>query len=337
MSERIEAAPAAVRHAAATRPRALLLAGIVLLAALVAWQGIDVLTDGIAHAGPSLLWLIPAYAAPLLLAARSWRALLPAAAAPAPRYLLQACWIGRAVNWLLPVAQIGGEAVRARLLIVRSTPPETAVASVIADKTVEAASIPAFALLGAAAYAATGHVDGILAAALAAAAVLAGLIAAFLFVQHAGAAGLARRALPVASAFARTEVLVAGAERFDAALRATYAQRARLGAAFGWRLGYRLALVGELWLIAWLFGQPLSLRDAAILDSLAAVVTAAGFLIPGALGVQEAGFMLLSTSLGLGAELGLALSLARRVRELAVGLPALLWWQWWEVRMLARR
>ena len=63
-------------------------------------------------------------------------------------------------------------------------------------------------------------------------------------------------------------------------------------------------------------------------------VRATGFLVPGALGIQEGGFMMLAALVGIPAQLGLALSLARRVREMMLGVPALLAWQFFEGRRL---
>ena len=59
---------------------------------------------------------------------------------------------------------------------------------------------------------------------------------------------------------------------------------------------------------------------------------AAAFLVPGALGAQEGGFLLVGTLLSLPAEGALALALTRRVRELAFGIPGILAWQWFEAR-----
>lgn len=72
--------------------------------------------------------------------------------------------------------------------------------------------------------------------------------------------------------------------------------------------------------------------DCVILQSLGQAVRAAAFLVPGALGIQEGGFMVLGMALGLDAEIGLALSLAKHLRELLVGLPGLVAWHVSETR-----
>ena len=55
-------------------------------------------------------------------------------------------------------------------------------------------------------------------------------------------------------------------------------------------------------------------------------IASAAFLMPGALGVQEAGFLGLGMLLGLDGEAAAALAVARRFRDLLVFLPGLLFW-----------
>jgi glycosyltransferase 2 family protein len=62
-----------------------------------------------------------------------------------------------------------------------------------------------------------------------------------------------------------------------------------------------------------------------VLRSLAAFV-------PAAIGVQEAGYAMLAPLFGLPAELGLAVSLLKRAREIVLGVPSLLYWQSLESR-----
>jgi hypothetical protein len=51
-------------------------------------------------------------------------------------------------------------------------------------------------------------------------------------------------------------------------------------------------------------------------------------MVPSALGVQEAGLIGVGLLLGLGSDVALALSLAKRMREVLFGLPSLLARQW---------
>jgi hypothetical protein len=54
-------------------------------------------------------------------------------------------------------------------------------------------------------------------------------------------------------------------------------------------------------------------------------IRGAGFAIPGALGVQEGGYLLLAPFAGLSPNAGVALSLAKRSRELLLGIPGLMY------------
>jgi len=65
-------------------------------------------------------------------------------------------------------------------------------------------------------------------------------------------------------------------------------------------------------------------------------VRAAAFMIPGALGALEASLILFGALFGLPADAALAISLSKRVRELAWGVPGLLLWHWIEGHYLLR-
>jgi hypothetical protein len=54
------------------------------------------------------------------------------------------------------------------------------------------------------------------------------------------------------------------------------------------------------------------------------------FWCPELLGVQEGRYILLGGLLGIPGEIALSLSLVRRIRELALGVPALIIWQFME-------
>lgn len=120
------------------------------------------------------------------------------------------------------------------------------------------------------------------------------------------------------------------------AVQAMYRNPRAVIVSFNWHLLSWLLGAGEVWLILYLIGSPVTLAEALVLESLGQAVRSAAFLVPGALGVQEGGFLLLGALYGLGPEVGLALSLAKRVRELLLGLPGLLAWQLAEGRRLWR-
>jgi hypothetical protein len=58
--------------------------------------------------------------------------------------------------------------------------------------------------------------------------------------------------------------------------------------------------------------------------------------VPAAIGVQEWGYAMLAPLFGLPAEMGVAVSLLKRAREIVLGIPALLYWQTVEGRAAFR-
>lgn len=317
----------------------LFLAGLALAIGLVLWRGIDDVVAVLARGGWQLCWLGPLYLLPLLCAAINWRHLFAPGDAPAFGRLLHASWIGLSVNWLLPVAQIGGEVVMARLLILGGVPGARAGASVVVDKTVQAFTQLLYALIGLVLLLALTGGDDLTPAVLGFSALFALGIYGFYRVQRAGLfAFLARFAHRLAGRLERAGSaldLVGGADALDAAVNETYQRWVRVLWSVVWRMAFRLANAAELWLILYFFGHPIGVVEAIVLQSLGQAVRAAAFAVPGGLGVQEGGYMLLGAILGIGPEIALAASLAKRFRELLVGLPGLIAWQVAEGRWVA--
>jgi uncharacterized membrane protein YbhN (UPF0104 family) len=82
-------------------------------------------------------------------------------------------------------------------------------------------------------------------------------------------------------------------------------------------------------------GVSVDFREALIIESLGQAFRAVGFAIPGSLGVQEGGFIIACGLFGVSPQAAIELSLLKRVREVALGLPALIAWQVIETRPLA--
>ena len=70
-------------------------------------------------------------------------------------------------------------------------------------------------------------------------------------------------------------------------------------------------------------GRPLRFGEALIIESLGHAARTAAFFIPGGLGVQDGALLLLGSAVGLGPDAGLVLALTKRLREVALGVPAL--------------
>ncbi len=66
-------------------------------------------------------------------------------------------------------------------------------------------------------------------------------------------------------------------------------------------------------------GYPIDYGDAVIIESLMHAVRGAAFAVPGALGAQEGGLIVLCAIFGVPPEAALALSLVKRMPDLVLG------------------
>jgi putative membrane protein len=303
------------------------LVGLGLVAGLIATQNLGDITRAIAVAGWSVALVGLAHLGTLLADTLGWRALLAATQRPSLGSMMVKRWIGASVNGLLPVAQIGGEFVRARLLARAGIAGPIAGASVVVDLTAGLVTQVAFILLGIMLYlgqrqAGAGwllHLAGGLA-------LLCALLLAFGMAQRRGLfLGLARL-LERATRGRAWRSLVGSAAELDREIVARYADRPRLSRCACWRLIGWLCGSVEIWLAFWLLGHPIGLIEAVILESLGQALRSAGFALPGGLGAQEGGIVAGALALGIAPDLALAVALLKRAREVAYGVPGLVAW-----------
>jgi putative membrane protein len=334
---------ATCRPGARVIPNSLIIAaffGFVLVIYLIVDSGVGEVTRAMLVVGWGLIPISLFHFIPLFFSALSWRELLPLSSRPDVIGVTWIRWIRESINALLPVASVGGDIASARLAHLRGVPGAQAAASMIVDTTVGVATQLVFVMTGVTLLVIRSSEH---AALLVAWAELIGIgvffvaIAAFVLFQHRNMFGsfakLARRLLPEKWLFS----FAGSASAIDDAVVATYRSgfailRANLLRLIGWAVG-----TGEIWLVMHFLDQHFGVIDSFILESLTSGVRAAAFIVPGALGVLEGGFVLFGGLFGLPAEIALAISLSKRVRELALGLPGLSAWYWVEAHYLARR
>ena len=99
--------------------------------------------------------------------------------------------------------------------------------------------------------------------------------------------------------------------------------------------GWTATAIGS-WIVLLMMGAEISIWSALSIESLIFTLRSIAFAIPGAIGVQEAAYALAGPLFGLPPETALALSLAKRARDLSLGLPTLLAWQLSEARAVLR-
>jgi putative membrane protein len=319
-----------------------LLSGAVFGLALflgIADIGAQRIWDEVTGVGLGLLAIVFVHVAQLAFCGSAWSALLREARSergvPYSR-LLFLRWIRESIDSLLPVAQIGGEVAAARILARRGMPLPSAGASIIADVTIETLTQAVFTLIGLALVfmlAEPGDVAHWAALGLVVAVVFAALA---VFAQRWGGVRLFERLL-LAIADRTGWNKLEGVAGLDDALSRVYTLRGRLLLAgmhhlMAWSLG-----AFEIMVAAWALGYHLDLGQSYVVESLAQAIRSAAFFVPGALGVQEGGIVVLGQLFGVPPDIAISISLTKRVRELALGLPGLAAWQYEEWRLRRAR
>ena len=300
------------------------LAGVALLVFLIGQHGAE-LRRAMHAVGWTMVPIIALHALQLLLSGGAWRAVTDTATRASWTAYTWMRWIREGVSGLLPVAQVGGEVAGARLLVLSGVPVANAAASVTVDVTVEAITLVVFTLCGIAFAVITGLGEGLVGASLAGLAALAPIPVFLLLLRRQRAVRLVERVTDWLSR-QLPGVPTAQLRAVHAAIVSSYGlpgafRRGCLLHMASWFLG-----VFEIWLMAWAIDAPVSLGQALIIETIGQAIRSAAFFVPGALGVQEGGMLLIAVQIGLPPETGLALSLLKRVREIALGVPALAAW-----------
>ncbi|HEY4079001.1 MAG TPA: lysylphosphatidylglycerol synthase domain-containing protein [Rhizomicrobium sp.] len=122
-------------------------------------------------------------------------------------------------------------------------------------------------------------------------------------------------------------------------LRAEFARFSWRGAmpCFAIHIGCWLFGAVEAWVTLKLMGIPVTAGQALVIDSVATTLRTFGFLVPAAIGVQEAGYVLACALFGIGPGGAVAFSLVRRARDILIAMPGLAAWQFLELRAYRRR
>ena len=315
----------------------LALAGAALFVGLLIREGAPQVGKAIATAGWAILAVIGYHlCVPVFLDALAWWVLFPKIDRPLLRKIFWMRWIGESVSTLVPSAAVGGDIVRARLAAIHGAPVPVAAGTVLVDLTLGVFTQAAFTLLGVVLLVeATGQrnfvgptIIGILVGVAA--------VGGFYFVQRLGMFGFLARMIGKLANSPEWQSLVQSGETFDQTVRALYARRRALIGCCAWTILSLVLNSGEIWIALHALNLNASVINAVILQSTILTVRNIGFAVPSGLGVQEGGYVLIGSLLGIDGTNALALSLIARVRELAFGIPGLVTWQVIEGRRLLR-
>lgn len=309
--------------------------GVALLMALLIRTNCAAIVQILGLGGWMLLWLIPYRAIFYWLYALCWRVLIrpyDPGRAIGLGYLFWATSVRDAIDRLLPVASVGGGVVGIRLLRWRGLAIGPASASVIIEIALTVLVLCAFVGLGLflrSGIDATGEE-------------YRRLLLAFLCVVPVPL--LTMLVLRYGSVFGRLQKFLRRfvdgvwlpdtAAAVDDELRAYFGRQGTLIVAGLLQFAALISGSFEVWFALRIFGHPISATAALVLESMTQAVRHLAFVVPAGVGVQEAGLVIFGQALGINSELALAVSMAKRMREILCGLLSLLSWQWLEGRRL---
>lgn len=317
------------------------LVGLAVALVVVLHHGWGAVEAVFAEGGWGLFWIVPFHALPLILDTFGWRLLL----APNDReqrapigYLFWVATIREAANRLLPLANIGGEVIGIRLVILRKLDGAVVTASVIIEVLLTLLNQYLFSAIGLvllirltqATHLTTTILVGLALTLPLPIGMLVGLRYGKVFER------IERLAEKFLVSGMGLSAMFGNATDLDRELRALYRHRWRLLGCMAWQFANYFTGSFEIWLVLRMLGHESSPWVAIALEAMTQGIRHFVFFVPAGLGVQEGGLLLFGQMVGLPAEVAVALSLAKRARELVFGAPALLSWQWVEGRRLRR-
>jgi putative membrane protein len=310
---------------------------LALLITLVVRADLSAMLQTFGSGGWTLLWLLPYRTLFFLLYAIGWLMLLRPYDPERHAGLIYLFWVTtvrEAIDRLLPVASVGGGVIGVRLLRWRGFAAPTAGATIIVEIVLTLIASYLFTAVG-----------------------------LFLLIELSMAGQEYRRlllafllSLPVpvltllllryGSVFGRLErffrplagdnAMLDAAASLDRELRACFHRWWTLSIAGALQFVALISGSFEIWFALRLFGHRVGVGPALVLESMTQAMRHLAFVVPAGIGVQEAALVLFGHALGISGELALAVSMAKRIREVLCGLPSLLSWQCAEAWRLQR-
>jgi putative membrane protein len=262
----------------------------------------------------------------------AWDVIIPARAMRRPWVFVWGRMVRDASANCLPFSQVGGFIFGARAVTLLGVEWHTATASTVIDVTAEFLAQIAFAGVGLGILLARAPSSKLAVPVEVGIGLAVVACFAFIWVQQGAAPVFARIGRRIAgnwfsNAEERMEVL-------QTELGLIYGHTGRLA------LGFFVHLIGWIgtgaagWIGYRALGVPIDFDDALAIEALLSAAAAVAFLVPVNAGVQEAGYAGLGAIFGVPPELSLGVSLVRRARDIVVGVPILLLWQFFEMRRL---
>ncbi|RVU21489.1 flippase-like domain-containing protein [Methylobacterium oryzihabitans] len=308
-----------------------LVAGLCTVVGLLVSSGLEAVMAATWSAGWGAALVVLARFVAVAWAGFGWWVVFPAHNRPTLATCARIRFVREGINTLLPVAQVGGDLIGARLLTRRGVSGALSGASMFVDLMVQALTQFLFTVLGLGVLVALGGEGPIVEYVEIGLLLAAPALLAFYLIQRRHGHRLLQGAISRFAGGREWRALGAVDALYDA-LRGLYANPRRIGSAIGIHLVGWLIGTLEVWVVLRFMGYEAGFLEALVIESLAQAVRGAAFAVPGALGAQEGGLIALCAVFGIPAEAALALSLVKRLADLAVGLPSLLLWHRMEDR-----
>lgn len=233
---------------------------------------------------------------------------------------------------VLPLSQLGGFVMGARAAMLLGLSGPAAIASTIVDVTLEVLAQLGYTAIGLVILARLRPDEPMIGWIALGLGVGLAAVVGFVAVQRRGSP-LVELALRLATSrwSSGQEIVTTARPVFDA-FAVIYRRRFALFLAFLMHLVAWIASSAEAWLALRLMGAHLGIASVIAVESLLYAIRSVAFAVPNAVGVQEGAYLLLGGAFGLPPETALALSLLKRLRDLVIGVPALVVWQVLEAR-----
>ena len=302
---------------------------VIVALALFGWYlnnlGPAKVWDVIARLGPWAPILLLPYFVVYLVDCLAWSQTLPARKVPfLTRFRIR--WAGESLNNLVPTAYVGGETAKVLLLRPYGISAHDGAVAAVVSKTAQTVAQLFFIVAASAIFFQLTRNQPQLRTAILIILCLGVLaVAALVWIQRVGLFRLLWgliTTLPIR--LTKLEQRKAKLLELDQTIFGFYRDhRARFyKSSFIYLCGWMLDTV-EIYLFAHLLGVPLTWSQALVMEAFTGVAKAFGMWLPGSLGVQESGIVLMGKLVGLPDPFVAAYALVRRARELifaAVGM-----------------
>jgi glycosyltransferase 2 family protein len=299
--------------------------GLALLIALLVYNDAAAVFATVGQVGWGLAGVVLVRAAILVLAGFGWERLVAPFVSVAPHVYLRLRWIRESIDVLLPVLQVGGDLMGGRLLTFWGVSGGRAGASILVDLVLQLGTQFLFTLAAFSVFALT-QTDMAIVRLVAGGLVMSALtLAGFYVFQRSGLIRLTE-GLPLYAVKRWPSLSFGGVRALHECVQSSYRDVRALSVSFvlhllAWFLG-----VLEIWITLTCIGLQPGWGECLVVESLGQAVRSADFAIPGVMGVQEGGFLVIGGLYGIRPEVSLALSLVKRVPDIVLGIPGLLAW-----------